>query len=454
MSRRRPQGGAPPQGLPEQRTSAGPRYRAQRASRPECQWGGRPIVHATPRSAAYAGALAALLNGAEARGQCQYEVTVIEGVWCGPVYGYAATIPLAINECGDIAGYFSCPGGDDRAFLWISERDDFVIVPTPPGTLASRALDVNDQRVVVGWADMIGDSLAYVAFLYDRGDVVPLGVPAGGNISEAEAVNSSRQVVGYWGNVMTGKPPFSAFLWQDGSMSDLLLPVGPDARAADINDRGHITGWMGTATHLDSRAFVWNDGEVTELPAIPGGFTSAGSALNDLGDVVGIGRVRDPDSKFGEAWRGFAWINGQMIALEPPSDYSESYASDINNARQVVGNLGPYAKRGIIWQHGTMTPLSELVRPAIPILYASAINDAGQIAAYGEVNNDVFAVLLTPTVRPVGDLDGDCHVGLRDLLSLLQSWGPCNEGKACRADFNGDGVIDGHDLAELLRNWT
>ncbi|MEE9128552.1 MAG: hypothetical protein V3T84_00930 [Phycisphaerales bacterium] len=48
------------------------------------------------------------------------------------------------------------------------------------------------------------------------------------------------------------------------------------------------------------------------------------------------------------------------------------------------------------------------------------------------------------------DFDGSGSVGAADLLSLLESWGPC---KGCSADFDGDGNVGASDLLTLLANW-
>ena len=48
------------------------------------------------------------------------------------------------------------------------------------------------------------------------------------------------------------------------------------------------------------------------------------------------------------------------------------------------------------------------------------------------------------------DLDGSGDVGVKDLLSLLGSWGPC---EGCPADFNGDGTVGVSDLLIFLANW-
>jgi len=55
------------------------------------------------------------------------------------------------------------------------------------------------------------------------------------------------------------------------------------------------------------------------------------------------------------------------------------------------------------------------------------------------------------TVPILGDLNGDCVVNGADLGELLSSWGEC---PGCAADLNGDGVVDGADLGILLSEWS
>jgi len=48
------------------------------------------------------------------------------------------------------------------------------------------------------------------------------------------------------------------------------------------------------------------------------------------------------------------------------------------------------------------------------------------------------------------DLDGDGHVGGRDLALLVGAWGPCG---GCREDLDESGAVDLHDLLDLLHAW-
>ena len=54
-----------------------------------------------------------------------------------------------------------------------------------------------------------------------------------------------------------------------------------------------------------------------------------------------------------------------------------------------------------------------------------------------------------------GDFNGDGSVNGADLAALLAQWGPCDAPPAsCAADLNADGQVNGADLATLLANWT
>jgi hypothetical protein len=50
----------------------------------------------------------------------------------------------------------------------------------------------------------------------------------------------------------------------------------------------------------------------------------------------------------------------------------------------------------------------------------------------------------------VGDVNGDGEVGIADLLSAIDSWGPCSD---CPADINGDDVVNVTDLLAIVNGW-
>lgn len=51
------------------------------------------------------------------------------------------------------------------------------------------------------------------------------------------------------------------------------------------------------------------------------------------------------------------------------------------------------------------------------------------------------------------DLDGDGAAGVKDVLALLESWGPCSDCSGCPADFDGDCAVGAADLPSSLASW-
>ena len=61
--------------------------------------------------------------------------------------------------------------------------------------------------------------------------------------------------------------------------------------------------------------------------------------------------------------------------------------------------------------------------------------------------------MLTPRAGACAqDLNGDGTVNGADLAILFNAWGACG-GVACPADLDGDGEVEGDDLGMLLSNW-
>jgi hypothetical protein len=72
---------------------------------------------------------------------------------------------------------------------------------------------------------------------------------------------------------------------------------------------------------------------------------------------------------------------------------------------------------------------------------------------FSAISGDQFFVIPGPVPPVAGDLDGNGSVDGADLAILLGGWGPCGGKGGCAADLDGNGVIDGADLAILLGSW-
>jgi probable HAF family extracellular repeat protein len=126
--------------------------------------------------------------------------------------------------------------------------------------------------------------------LWENGTVTDLGTLPGGSFNEATAINNKGHIVG------VAATPFAihAVLWAKGSIFDLGTEGGLQSLAYDINDRGQIVGYRTVTEFGHSRAFLWEDGVMTDLgPLLGGGGFSPDSiawALNNRGQVVGVSR--------------------------------------------------------------------------------------------------------------------------------------------------------------------
>jgi probable HAF family extracellular repeat protein len=383
---------------------------------------------------------------------CEYEVTaIIQAPECPP-FGFPATNAWGLNEQGWVVGSFnSCVIGPDVAWLWTPELG-MQVIPMPAGTSYSKAVAIS-RSLIVGEYDNGQLELGRTGFLYDfeTDQFTSLGTLPGGDWSEAHAINSSGEIVGFWGNTVNGPSPL-AFIWHNGEMIDINGDFGTlKSEANDINPTGLVTGWMGSSPLTDARAFIWDDGKVTRLPEIPGGTTSEGEAINAYEDVTGRGRFFDPRLN-ATVWRAFAYVDGQAFRLDPLPGPSHSSARDINNAQTVVGGSN---SRAFIWQDGLLMDLNDLVPSNFNLTFHSArsINETGQITGQATSPDGPVAFVLTPIEPRLGDLDGDCQVGVADLLILLGNWGRCDICANCPADLNSDCVVGAVDLLILLVNW-
>lgn len=186
-----------------------------------------------------------------------------------PLPGDSASAATAINDAGQVVGISGdCDQAVGRfsarhAVLWDRNHKP-VEIPNLGGVTWHTPMDINGTGDVVGFSnppgpgDPDGEFIAH-AFLWTSGapTATDIGMLAGDGFSEAFAINSQRQVVGV---SFGGANGARAFLWQDGTMTDLndLADIAPDVliSAQDINDAGQITGRLLDGVTGEVLAFV------------------------------------------------------------------------------------------------------------------------------------------------------------------------------------------------------
>jgi probable HAF family extracellular repeat protein len=157
------------------------------------------------------------------------------------------------------------------------------------------------------------------------------------------------------------------FVWEDGEMTELPTLGGPNGFAQAVNARGQVVGWAETdqpdPTCIPERVFgflavVWepSKGRAEPLPPLPGHSASAATAINDRGQVVGISGDCDQAVGRFSARSGVLWDRGRVIEIGGLGGISWNTPWAINNRGDVVGfanppgdELGGFNGRAFFW---------------------------------------------------------------------------------------------------------
>ena len=327
--------------------------------------------------------VAALLAGV-ARAQPLVSTPLYHAYDLGNLGGSSA-VPWAINAEGDIVGSATpASGGLNHPFLYT--HGQMLDLGTLGGAYGF-AQSINNLGQVTGYAQ--GPNGNPRAFLYSNGSMSFLGGPLS-VMSYGYGINDHGLIAGGYYPSTSG--PERAFLYENGRAADLGTLGSPWAEASGINNLGQVTGYSQNAGG-SFRAFIYSNGRMTDLGALA--TDSWGTAINDLGQVVGYANVSSPAQQ-----HAFLWTSGHMIDLGSPyGPFNESLALGINNAGQVVGWYSSGNEHAFLYSGGQMFDLDSLLDTPTGTFFLAAygINDSGQIAARG-ADNHIY--LVTPVPEP------------------------------------------------------
>ena len=204
---------------------------------------------------------------------------------------------------------------------------------------------------------------------------------------------------------------FRAALWgPDKNEMRELPPLGTDrtSAATAINSKGQVIGISGACGSAvggvsAAHAVMWDKGKTIHLGNLGGIAWNTPMALNERGDVVGFSNVSAADGAAFNA-QAFRWTRGRGIENLGvlPGD-SLSQALGINDKGQIVGiscTAGFASCRAFLYEHGVMMDLNELVPDdyADHLFTANDINNDGQITgqAVQAGTEALVAVWLVP----------------------------------------------------------
>jgi probable HAF family extracellular repeat protein len=318
--------------------------------------------------------LEAIATGGE-RSLAVWHRGVTDALWPAP-RPYDADFEVDMSDRGHVVGLTAVPGCEvspatlncRRPVLWDRGETRSLPVDTPVFGAVMRVSDrglavaqlrradptapFNTTREVVAWRDreVVQGPTAL--------SIIPLAVNEAGQVA-LTFMHPPNQ--GYLG---------CAAIWQVGGA---LTPIGPCTGPgtvrvpADINRRGDVVG-LAASPAGPVAGFVWQDGQLTNLPG-------ALVDLNDAGDAVGLTYP---------TWHAALWRNGTTIDLGTLGG-ARSQAVAVDEHGQVVGwsETADGEQHAFLWEDGRLVDLGALAG-AESSSRAVDINDRGQIL--GEVD--------------------------------------------------------------------
>jgi probable HAF family extracellular repeat protein len=353
-----------------------------------------------------------------------------------PTLGGSNSRGNSINNAGWIAGYSDLADQPYRhAALWDGDR--VLDLGTLGGVNKPKNSNIvwpvkNTRGILVGISqtdapDPWGESWSCAAFfppststgfkcvgfVWENGVMRRLPT-LGGTHGFAAAANNHGQIAGWAENRVRDRsctPPqvfqFRAVVWGPAGKQIHELPLlrGDTSSAATaINDQGQIVGISGTCDNAigsatAAHAVLWENGTVVEIPNFGGAEWNTPTAINEQGDVVGFS-----DHTGDVVTEAFIWSKArdlQGLGFLEGHGFSEAFG--LNGRRQAVGLSCTAAVtdcRAFLWEGGPLRDLNELVarEPGIVLTHAMDINDDGVITgrAFNSNTNELVAYVATP----------------------------------------------------------
>ncbi len=232
-----------------------------------------------------------MVAGTDRRGTDTYAFRWTNGVRTElPTFlGLSNSTAAAMDSAGEIVG-LSWDPTQVRASMhsWMWSGSTVTDLGVPPNAIVFTPHGMNDVGEIVGEADDGAYRNAWVRGV--NGSFLKLPGLSFLGTHSANGINDAGIIVGSSSLPLPGGQT-KAVRWVGGAVLDLgTLPGDTQSSASAINDHGQIVGVSQNGN--SSRAFIWQNGVMTELPSLGGTYTQA-VAINANGDVVGVSTTSD-----------------------------------------------------------------------------------------------------------------------------------------------------------------
>src|SRR4029077_11867658 len=159
-----------------------------------------------------------------------------------------------------------------------------------------------------------------------------------------------------------------------------VVQVGDDASQGFGVSRAGIAVGRSVRTG-GSQAFTWTlNGGIVGLPNLAGRSYAVSNSANDNGVVVGPAAT----TLFGSSRLPLIWQNGAVSQLPLPVGETLGDANSVNASTVAVGSVnGGSLQRGVIYNGGTATVITQTTANGSYFVTAFGINDSGRIVGQG-----------------------------------------------------------------------
>src|ERR1035441_164584 len=247
------------------------------------------------------------------------------------------TNPAAIDENGDVTGFYGAPVTGTQTGFVRTSSGRFVTISYPPGATSTAAGGMNKFGAIAG-GYLVGTTTG--GFFYHKG--VYTNVVVNGQNATVGDINDYGYYVGAYG----GLQDYTGFVASPtGQVTILQYPRGFFTGPSWVKDSGEVIGVYQDQSG-NVHTFVWNatSGYKTiSIPGVPGAMITD---TNSSGVVVG-GYFN------GATDRGFVYQKGKFQIVQPPGA-NDSSISSINNKGQLVG---AYTTPGTMYVGFIATPV-------------------------------------------------------------------------------------------------